>query len=134
MQTMIAVSIVVVGYLSGSVNYAIVVTRAVAGVDIRTLGNRNPGTANVSRNVGKGWAARLHPNPRPIEVWDDRANWPMMLEIRTDPMSPSGMMAEELRCFCRVVRGLEPVPVGATYQDAVQVQRWLDRLEASAKA
>jgi glycerol-3-phosphate acyltransferase PlsY len=57
MQTMIAVSMVVVGYLSGSVNYAIVVTRAVAGVDIRTVGNRNPGTANVSRNVGKVWAA-----------------------------------------------------------------------------
>ena len=38
-------------------NYAIVVTRAVAGIDIRTVGNRNPGTANVSRNVGKGWAA-----------------------------------------------------------------------------
>jgi glycerol-3-phosphate acyltransferase PlsY len=57
MQTMIAVSMVFVGYLSGSVNYAIVVTRAVAGIDIRTVGNRNPGTANVSRNVGKGWAA-----------------------------------------------------------------------------
>jgi glycerol-3-phosphate acyltransferase PlsY len=57
MQTVIAMSMIVVGYLSGSVNYAIVVTRAVAGVDIRTLGNRNPGTANVSRNVGKGWAA-----------------------------------------------------------------------------
>jgi predicted dehydrogenase len=83
---------------------------------------------------GKGWAARLHPNPRPIEVWDDRANWPMALEIRTDPMSPSGMMAEELRCFCRVARGLEPVPVGATYQDAMQVQRWLDRLEASTSS
>jgi glycerol-3-phosphate acyltransferase PlsY len=57
MQTMIAVAMVVVGYLSGSVNYAIVVTRAVAGIDIRTVGNRNPGTANVGRNVGKGWAA-----------------------------------------------------------------------------
>lgn len=57
MQTLIAVSMIVLGYLSGSVNYAIVVTRAVAGVDIRTLGNRRPGTANVSRNVGVGWAA-----------------------------------------------------------------------------
>ena len=41
------------------------------------------------------------------------------------------MLVEELRCFCRVVRGLEPVPLGATYEDAVQVQRWLDRLENS---
>ena len=57
MQTIIAVSMIVIGYLSGSVNYAIVVTRAVAGVDIRTAGNRKPGTANVGRNVDKGWAA-----------------------------------------------------------------------------
>ena len=57
MQTIIAVSMIVIGYLSGSVNYAIVVTRAVAGVDIRALGSRRPGTANVGRNVGKGWAA-----------------------------------------------------------------------------
>ena len=57
MQTIIAVSMIVIGYLSGSVNYAIVVTRVVAGIEIRTVGNRNPGTANVSRNVGKGWAA-----------------------------------------------------------------------------
>ena len=42
----------------------------------------------------------------------------------------TGMMAAELRCFCRVVRGLEAPPVGATYQDALQVQRWMDRLQA----
>jgi predicted dehydrogenase len=81
---------------------------------------------------GNGWSARISPNPRPIEVWDDRAHWPMPLEIRTDVGGPAGMMAEELRCFCRVVRGLEPVPVGATYADAQQVQRWMDRLLASA--
>jgi glycerol-3-phosphate acyltransferase PlsY len=57
MQTMIAVSMIVLGYLSGTVNYAIAVTWAVVGVDNRTLRNRNPGPANVSRNVGKGWAA-----------------------------------------------------------------------------
>ena len=45
------------GYLSGSVNYAIIVTRLAAGVDIRELGNRNPGTANVARHIGRGWAA-----------------------------------------------------------------------------
>ena len=44
-------------YLSGSVNYAIIVTRLAAGRDIRELGNRNPGTANVARSIGKGWAA-----------------------------------------------------------------------------
>jgi predicted dehydrogenase len=81
---------------------------------------------------GDGWAARLDPNPRPIELWDERARWPMALEIRADPIAPSGMMAEELRCFCRIVRGVEPVPPGATYEDAMQVQRWLERLAQSA--
>jgi predicted dehydrogenase len=77
---------------------------------------------------GKGWAVRISPNPRPIEVWDERAHWPMALEIRTDGEGPTGMMAEELRCFCRVVRGLQQVPVGATYHDALQTQRWMNQL------
>ena len=45
------------------------------------------------------------------------------LEIRTGTPGTSGMMAEELRCFCRVVRGVEAVPVGATYSDAVMLRR-----------
>jgi glycerol-3-phosphate acyltransferase PlsY len=49
--------LLILAYLSGSVNYAIIVTRLVTGKDIRTLGNKNPGTANVGRSVGKGWAA-----------------------------------------------------------------------------
>ena len=85
---------------------------------------------------GDGWAARIDPNPRPFHLWDnDRAGWPLGLEIRAggeDTGAPAGMLAEELRCFCRVVRGLEPVPAGATFQDALQVQRWVDRLEAVA--
>ena len=81
---------------------------------------------------GDGWMARIEPNPRPIQVWDDRAHWPMGLEIRAGDGPPSGMLAEELRCFCRVVRGLQPVPAGATYEDALRVQRWIEHLEASA--
>lgn len=83
---------------------------------------------------GDGWAARTNPNPRPIEVWADQASWPMPLEIRTDAAGPTGMMAEEQRVFYRVVRGEMPVPVGARYNDGLQVQRWMDRLEACAKA
>lgn len=79
---------------------------------------------------GCGWSARIHPNPRPIEIWDERAHWPSALEIRTSTTSPSGMLAEELRCFCRVVRRIEPVPIGARYADALQVQRWLDKLDS----
>src|SRR5439155_22409043 len=78
---------------------------------------------------GDGWVARTHSNPRPIEVWDERARWPMGLEIRTDASGPTGMMAAELRTYCRVVRGLHGVPLGATYADAIQVQRWMDRLQ-----
>lgn len=83
---------------------------------------------------GSGWAARILPNPRPIEIWSDRADWPLPLEIRAHGEVATGMMAEELRCFCRVAQGREAVPVGATYADAMQVQRWMDRLEASANA
>ena len=83
---------------------------------------------------GEGWAARILPNPRPVEVWDERAQWPMALEIRTDSSGPTGMMAEELRCFCRVVRGQCPVPAGATYSDALQVQRWIHRLEPTGES
>ncbi|NQV25658.1 MAG: Gfo/Idh/MocA family oxidoreductase [Rhodopirellula sp.] len=82
---------------------------------------------------GDGWASRINPNPRPIELWSEQAEWPMALEIRADANgTASGMMAEEQRCFCRVVRGLQPVPVGATFADAIQVQQWMDRLDQSA--
>ncbi|MFT7643792.1 MAG: hypothetical protein ACI9G1_005558, partial [Pirellulaceae bacterium] len=45
----------------------------------------------------------------------------------------SGMMAEELRCFCRVAKGQESVPVGATYADSIQVQRWMEKLDSVAQ-
>ncbi|MGE0607403.1 MAG: Gfo/Idh/MocA family protein [Pirellulales bacterium] len=82
---------------------------------------------------GTGWAARISPNPRPIEVWDTQASWPLTLEIRAGSSGATGMMAEEQRCFCKVVRGQQPVPVGATYADALQVQQWMDKLEAAAE-
>ncbi|MCE9603492.1 MAG: Gfo/Idh/MocA family oxidoreductase [Planctomycetia bacterium] len=82
---------------------------------------------------GDGWCARIEPNPRPFELWAAQAEWPLALEIRTDLNGPTGMMAEEQRCFCRVVRGLQAVPVGATYADALQVQQWMDNLAASAE-
>ena len=47
----------VLGYLSGSMNFAILISRWVRGIDIRNVGNKNPGTANVGRELGKGWAA-----------------------------------------------------------------------------
>jgi predicted dehydrogenase len=81
---------------------------------------------------GDGWAARLSPNPRPIEFYQDKARWPMALEIRAGRTTPTGMLAEELRCFCRVVRGQQQVPAGASYADAMQLMHWLERLEQAA--
>ena len=46
---------------------------------------------------------------------------PTAWTARADPSGPTGMMAAELRCFCRVVRGIEPAPAGATYEDALPV-------------
>src|SRR5579863_2804175 len=55
---------------------------------------------------GEGWSARISPNPRPIEIWRSQAEWPLPLEILSGPGGTTGMMAEESRCFCRVVRGV----------------------------
>jgi predicted dehydrogenase len=83
---------------------------------------------------GTGWSARISPNPRPIELWDEaRASWPLPLEIRAGAGGATGMMAEELRCFCRVVRGQQAVPAGASYADALQVQEWMDKLNAAGR-
>jgi predicted dehydrogenase len=82
---------------------------------------------------GGGWAARLSLNPQPLELWSDSAEWPIGLDIDDNPAAPSGWLAEELRQFCRVVRGLSPVPLGARYQDALRVQSWIEQLERSAK-
>jgi len=47
-------------YLYASLNWAILITRRVRGVDIRRLGTGNPGAANVGRNLGKGWGALVY--------------------------------------------------------------------------
>lgn len=49
-----AIVVVLLGYLSGSVSYAIIITKATAKTDIRSIGNKNAGTMNVLRSVGKG--------------------------------------------------------------------------------
>lgn len=82
---------------------------------------------------GQGWAAQLRLNPQPLEIWAERAEWPLSLNVYPDPFAPSGWLAEELRHFCRVVRGQADPPLGARYADAVRIQSWLERLEASAK-
>ncbi len=48
---------VTLGYLCGSVSFAVILTRWATGKDPREMGNKNPGTANVGRSVGKGLGA-----------------------------------------------------------------------------
>ena len=49
--------LIVLGYLSGSIPYAVIVSRA-RGVDIRAVGSKNPGAHNVMVHVGR-WSGRL---------------------------------------------------------------------------
>jgi glycerol-3-phosphate acyltransferase PlsY len=49
------VVMLLVAYLFGSLNFAVIVARLVGGRDIRALGSGNPGAANVFREIGKGW-------------------------------------------------------------------------------
>ena len=44
------VAIVVIGYLFGNFNTAVVISK-LKGRDIRTLGSGNPGTMNMLRNI-----------------------------------------------------------------------------------
>ncbi|MCL4302857.1 MAG: Gfo/Idh/MocA family oxidoreductase [Anaerolineae bacterium] len=81
---------------------------------------------------GQGWAAQLRLNPQPLEIWSERAEWPLSLAVYADLMASSGWLAEELRHFCRVVRGQVEPPLGARYADALRIQSWLEQLEASA--
>lgn len=79
---------------------------------------------------GEQWAARMQLNPQPMQVWDSKAHWPMTLDIDDAPEAPSGWLAEQLRCFCRVVRRRASVPVGARYEDARAIQDWMDQLDS----
>lgn len=48
---MTAATLILFGYLIGSVPCAYIVGRLVKGVDIKTIGDRNAGAANVYRNI-----------------------------------------------------------------------------------
>lgn len=56
MSVPIVVSLVIcaaVGYLLGSINWSIILTKKISGEDIRTQGSGNAGMTNVLRTVGK---------------------------------------------------------------------------------
>ncbi|MFA6617536.1 MAG: glycerol-3-phosphate acyltransferase [Candidatus Neomarinimicrobiota bacterium] len=54
---LILVSGLILAYLSGSVSYARIFARLGKNVDITQVGNGNPGTSNVMREIGKLWGS-----------------------------------------------------------------------------
>lgn len=82
---------------------------------------------------GKGWSARIFPNPRPFELYEESASWPAALEIFSGDTSCSGMLAEQLRHFARVASGDSDIPAGARFTDALRIQRWLEEMIAQAR-
>ena len=47
----------IVAYLIGSINFSVIISKKVAGFDVREKGSGNAGTTNMLRSVGKGAAA-----------------------------------------------------------------------------
>ena len=52
-----AAFLIALGYLSGSIPFGVVVTRAFVKKDLRALGSGNIGATNVARVAGRGWGA-----------------------------------------------------------------------------
>ena len=47
----------IIAYLIGSINFSVIISKKVAGFDVREKGSGNAGTTNMLRSVGKGPAA-----------------------------------------------------------------------------
>jgi acyl-phosphate glycerol 3-phosphate acyltransferase len=56
MRVVGAVALCASAWLYASINMAVLLTRAVRGIDVRTVGPGTAGTANTARALGKGWA------------------------------------------------------------------------------
>ena len=51
------IAVVAIGYLIGSINFSVILSRKMAGFDLREKGSKNAGTTNMLRTVGKKGAA-----------------------------------------------------------------------------
>jgi acyl phosphate:glycerol-3-phosphate acyltransferase len=52
MEILLSITLLLLPYLLGSINAAILVSRGLYGVDIRTLGSKNAGSTNMFRELG----------------------------------------------------------------------------------
>ena len=53
----ICILIAIIAYLIGSINFSVIISKKVAGFDVREKGSGNAGSTNMLRSVGKGAAA-----------------------------------------------------------------------------
>ncbi len=53
----IYIIIAIISYLIGSVNFSVILSKKIAGFDVREKGSGNAGSTNMLRSVGKGAAA-----------------------------------------------------------------------------
>lgn len=53
----IYIAVFAIGYLIGSINFSVILSRKLAGFDLREKGSKNAGTTNMLRTVGKKGAA-----------------------------------------------------------------------------
>ena len=51
------IAVAVIAYLIGSVNFSVIISKKMAGFDLREKGSKNAGTTNMLRTVGKRAAA-----------------------------------------------------------------------------
>ena len=52
----ICILIAIIAYLIGSINFSVIISKKVAGFDVREKGSGNAGSTNMLRSVGKGAA------------------------------------------------------------------------------
>jgi len=96
----VVVGALVVSYLIGSVDFAVVVAR-MHGVDIHEVGSGNPGTSNVMRTLGKGPAVMVFVGDTLKGVIAAAVG--AFLIIDADPLSPwafaTGLAAVVGHCY-----------------------------------
>ena len=59
MSALFPPAVFLIAFLSGSVPWAVLVTRWVRGVDLRAVGSGNPGATNASRVLGMKWGGLI---------------------------------------------------------------------------